>query len=56
MNYYCSSFDDAPACCDSCHDDNAEGLDLMIEVEIPDGDDAIVCCTVYHYIMEAGLA
>lgn len=32
-------------CCTSCHEDVAYGYDLL-EVELPDGRTALVCCRV----------
>jgi hypothetical protein len=38
-------------CCDSCHEDNAEGFgnDLWFTI---DGKDRNICCTIANYLLD----
>ena len=41
------------SCCDSCHEDDAEGYD-MCHYDLPDGRSAYTCCRVMIAAEESG--
>lgn len=49
----CDDFPKAPECCDSCHEDDAMGYE-MIELHKKDGDEceAYVCCVVSFHLSD----
>lgn len=48
----CEDFPDA-GCCDSCHEDEGLGYELL-DYTLADGTDCIVCCDVAWYLEKEG--
>lgn len=50
---HCSDFPGAPPCCDSCHEDEAMGYEMVELYEDWDGVRANICCAVSRHIEES---
>lgn len=46
----CSDFPGSPPCCDSCHEDEAMGYEMVELYEDWDGLRANLCCRVYEHV------
>lgn len=41
-------------CCFSCHEDEAEGYNPLLETTAPSGEKVLLCCGAYRMVNEDG--